>query len=150
MPSPSATFATFARLAACTASALVAVTLVAGCKKEDAPAPLAAGELNSQQTTPQRAVEPEEVCAQRCAPATGLSAKLTALDDCMMDSCYGDPPMEDPTVVACEAIGPGKISYGVAARDRCLARSCCAKARECAGDPACSSHLACVTRCKAR
>lgn len=126
--------------------------LAAGCKKEDAPAALSSGEQTApQRATPQRAFEPEEACVEACAAITGSSAeRFTALDDCMMDACYGDPPMEDPTVVACDAIGAGKISYGVVARDRCLARSCCAKARDCGGDPACGARLACVTRCRAR
>ncbi|HQY62712.1 MAG: hypothetical protein IPF92_12325 [Myxococcales bacterium] len=130
-----------------------ALALAAGCKKEDAPPSLSSGELVAPQqaTTPQRAHEPEEACVVACAPVTGTSdERFTALDDCMMDSCYGDPPMEDPTVAACDAIGPGKISYGVVARDRCLARSCCAKARDCGGDPSCAARLACVMRCKAR
>lgn len=133
-------------------AALAALTVGAGCKKEEAPGPLVSAEQTApQRATPQRAFEPEEACVEACAAIAGSSAdRFTALDDCMMDACYGDPPMEDPTVVACDAIGAGKISYGVAARDRCLARSCCAKARECAGDPACGARLACVTRCKAR
>lgn len=139
----------------CARALLVGVALAAlaaGCKKEDAPAGLSSGEQTApQRATPQRAFEPEEACVEACAAITGSSAeRFTALDDCMMDACYGDPPMEDPTVVACDAIGPGKISYGVAARDRCLARSCCAKARECGGDPGCAGRLACVTRCRAR
>lgn len=126
--------------------------LAAGCKKEDTSTAFSSGEQTApQRATPQRAFEPEEACVEACAAITGSSAeRFTALDDCMMDACYGDPPMEDPTVVACDAIGAGKISYGVAARDRCLARSCCAKARDCGGDPACGARLACVTRCRAR
>lgn len=133
------------------AVALVSALAVA-CKKEDPSPTLANSEVKT--VTPQRAIEPEEECVQRCQETSGLSgkneAKLAAIDDCVMEACYDDQPMEDPTVVACDAVGPGKISYGLAERDRCIARSCCAAARDCAGDPACSAHLACVARCNAR
>lgn len=135
------------------AGALALTLLAVACKKEDAPAPAPpSGETAN--TTPQRAIEPEEECAQQCHVTAKLSAKsearLAALDDCVMEACYNDEPLEDPTVIACEGVGPGSISYGLAERDRCIARSCCTAARECWDDASCAAHLGCVTRCQAR
>lgn len=153
MLNPASRSRSFPLASALALAGLGALLALGGCKKDDGPGALASGELSAPQqtTTPQRAFEPEEACVEACAAVSGSSAdRFTALDDCMMDECYGDPPMDDPTVVACEAIGSGKISYGLAERDRCLARSCCDKARDCGGDLACATRLACVTRCKAR
>ncbi len=126
--------------------------LSAACSKSDPSlSKLGASEANNAAgaAAPTREVEPEEECAARCLTAE-VGTTLTALDECMMDSCYGDPPMDDPTTASCDAVGAGKISYGVAARDRCVGRSCCVKARACADDPACASALACVVRCHAK